>query len=50
MENYNALLDQADQWLDRNALAEFEEWLDSQEVYYPEPSPIIDCEDYDDDF
>jgi len=31
MDNYNALLDQADEWLDRNALAEFEAWLDAQE-------------------
>lgn len=50
MKNYNELLDQADEWLDRNACAEFEAWLDSQEQCYPEPSDIIDCEDYDDDF
>jgi hypothetical protein len=50
MENYNALIDVAEEWLDSNACAEFEAWLDSQEVYYPVPSDVIDCEDYDDDF
>lgn len=50
MDNYNALLDQADQWLDRNAQAEFEAWLDAQDVNYPKPSDIIDGEDYQDDF
>jgi len=50
MGNYNALIDVAEEWLDSNACAEFEAWLDSQEVYYPEPSEIINCEDYQDDF
>ena len=50
MENYNALLDQAEEWLDRNAQAEFDAWIDAQEIHYPEPSEIIVCEDYDDDF
>ena len=49
-EYYNALLDRADEWLDRNAMAEFEAWLDSQEVYHPKPSDIIGDEDYQDDF
>jgi hypothetical protein len=50
MENYNALICVAEEWLDSNARAEFEAWLDAQEVHYPEPSKIIDCEDYQDDF
>ena len=31
MENYNALIDVAEEWLDSNACAEFEAWLDAQE-------------------
>jgi hypothetical protein len=50
MENYNALLDQADEWLDRNACAEFEAWLDAQEVYYPEPQDCDPNYEYEDDF
>jgi hypothetical protein len=50
METYNALIDVAEAWLDSNACAEFETWLDAQEVHYPKPSEIINCEDYQDDF
>ena len=31
MENYNVLIDVAEEWLDSNACAEFEAWLDAQE-------------------
>jgi hypothetical protein len=31
MENYNALIDVAEEWLDSNACTEFEAWLDAQE-------------------
>ena len=48
MENYNALLDASYEWLDCNAAAEFEAWLDSQPETLPEPE---DCDpNYEDDF
>jgi hypothetical protein len=37
MENYNALLDYSYQNLEANEIAEFEAWIDSQEIRYPQP-------------
>jgi hypothetical protein len=48
MSNYNALIDVAEEWLDSNAQAEFEAWLDKQKPSRPEPQ---DCDpNYVDDF
>jgi len=50
MDFTNISIDLSDQWFESNDCAEFEAWLDSQEVRYPEPSNILKNEDYQDDF